>query len=68
MPKKSHQREASDSDSEQPEWDSTPIMMRKWALELPEYLEDIDANFVTWWSQGYTMVKTTACGPTKSHR
>ena len=52
----------------QPSWDTTPIFMRAWLDALPEYLEKIDPNFVSWWSQGYVLDRnSTVCGPTIRH-
>ena len=63
MPAKSRPGTTPDTDDTDPTWDTTPITMRHWALALPEYLEDIDATFVTWWSHGYVQVKTCVCAP-----
>ena len=51
-----------------PSWDTTPIFMRAWLDALPEYLEKIDPNFVSWWSQGYVLDRnSTVCGPNLRH-
>ena len=61
-------RKTSDQDnSDNPSWDTTPMTMRKWLLELPEYLADINDDFVTWWESGYVMNKTLVACPTSRH-
>eukprot|EP00966_Prymnesium_polylepis_P059703 1384785-Prymnesium_polylepis.1 len=48
-------------------WDTTPLMMRAWLDALPEYLEEIDSNYVSWWAQRYTLDRNgTVCGPSAS--
>ena len=57
-----------DQESSVPSWDTTPIFMRAWLDALPEYLENLDQNFVSWWSQGYVLDRnSTVCGPTIRH-
>eukprot|EP00966_Prymnesium_polylepis_P091184 2110435-Prymnesium_polylepis.1 len=57
-----------DQESSVPAWDTTPIFMRAWLDALPEYLKNIDQNFVSWWSQGYVLDRnSTVCGPTIRH-
>ena len=34
---------------------TTPATMRKWLLALPEYLEDLNSDYVTFWEQGYAI-------------
>ena len=47
-----------------PSWNTTPIFMRA----LPEYLEKLDANCVSWWTQGYVLDRNgTVCAPTNRH-
>ena len=48
------QTRASDINQESsiPQWDTTPIFMRAWLDALPDYLEKLDQNYVSWWSQG----------------
>jgi hypothetical protein len=42
--------------------------MRAWLDALPEYLEKIDPNYVSWWSQGNVLDRNgTVCGPTNRH-
>ena len=51
-----------------PSWNTTPIFMRAWLDALPEYLEKLDANYVSWWTQGYVLDRNgTVCGPTNRH-
>eukprot|EP00966_Prymnesium_polylepis_P176959 4098304-Prymnesium_polylepis.1 len=63
------QTRASDNqESSIPQWDTTPIFMRTWLDALPEYLEKLDQNDVSWWSQGYVLDRNgTVCGPTIRH-
>ena len=42
--------------------------MRAWLDALPEYLEKIDPNYVSWWTQGFVLDRNgTVCGPTLRH-
>jgi len=42
--------------------------MRAWLDALPEYLEKIDPNYFSWWSQGNVLDRNgTVCGPTNRH-
>ena len=51
-----------------PSWDSTPITMRGWLRAMPEYLEDLDADFPLFWSMGAVFGSNNAlCGPTSRH-
>ena len=64
------QTRASDINQESsiPQWDTTPIFMRAWLDALPDYLEKLDQNYVSWWSQGYVLDRNgTVCGPTNRH-
>ena len=50
------------------QWDTTPLTMRKWLLALPEYLEDLNGDYVTFWEQGYAIgTKNMVLVPTASH-
>ena len=49
---------------EEPEWDTTPLGFNLWWTELPEYLENLDSDYVTMWQYGYCMEKRTCVAPT----
>ena len=67
MPRQKRQAAGAESDSEDPEWDTTLLTMRKWLLALPEYCESLNEDYVTWWEQGFVMVKHQVACPTASH-
>ena len=50
-----------------PYWDTTPIRMRRWLLALPEYLENQNEDYVSWWEQGYSMSRHTTLAPSVRH-
>ena len=54
-------------DTEVPDWDTTEIRMRGWLRALPEYLEELDEDFVILWSQGAITSRDAVLGPTESH-
>ena len=56
----------SDSD-EEPSWDTTPLTFNHWYTEIPEYLESLDADYVTMYESGYCMDKKVCVTPTEFH-